>query len=207
VSNFDVPHRVVLSYVYELPFGKGKPFASSGPLSYIIGGLHMSGALTYAVGRPFTITAGGSLSNALDPFGAHTALPQVVGYPLTPHDVNCWYYASRTGACSALGASDFLALPAVGTSGNLGRNTFRAPDTRVFDFAVHRDFPIRENVALEFRWEVFNLTNTPLFGAPNGDFSSSVAGSITTLAGDPGSCSLPCACASRAESTSRSRRG
>jgi hypothetical protein len=187
VSNFDIPHRVVVSYVYELPFGKGKPFASSGLLSYVIGGFRTSGAFTYAAGRPFTVTAGGSLSNALDPFGAHTALPQVVGAPLTPHDVNCWYYSSRNGACSALapGASDFLALPTVGTSGNLGRNTFRAPDTRVFDFALHRDFPIGERTALEFRWEVFNLTNTALFGAPNGDFSNAAAGSITTLAGDP----------------------
>lgn len=187
VSNFNIPHRVVFSYVYELPFGKGKPFAASGPLSWIIGGFRTSGAFTYASGRPFTIGSGGSFNNAIDPFGAHTALPSVIGRPIMPEDVSCWYYSSRNAACRALApaATDFLVQPALGTSGNLGRNTFRAPATTVFDFALHRDFPIRENVGLEFRWEVFNLTNTPLFGGPNGDFSSSAAGTITTLAGDP----------------------
>lgn len=187
VSNFDIPHRVVFSYVYELPFGKGKPFASSGWLAAVIGGFRTSGAFTYAAGRPFTVGAGGSLGNAIDPFGAHTAMPQLIGRPVLPRNVNCWFYSSRNAACRGIapGAADFLALPAVGTSGNLGRNTFRAPDTRVFDFALHREFPIREALGLEFRWEVFNLANTPLFGAPNTDFSSSAAGSITSLAGDP----------------------
>ncbi len=57
--------------------------------------------------------------------------------------------------------------------------------TNVFDFALTRDFPIHESLALQFRWEVFNLTNTVQFGQPSNNFSSSSAGTITSLAGDP----------------------
>ena len=42
-----------------------------------------------------------------------------------------------------------------------------------------------ERTNLEFRWEVFNITNTPLFGQPNSNFSSGATGTITTLSGDP----------------------
>jgi hypothetical protein len=59
------------------------------------------------------------------------------------------------------------------------------PHTDEFDFAIHRDFLITERAGLEFRWEVFNLSNTVQFGKPNSDLSSGAMGSITTLAGDP----------------------
>jgi hypothetical protein len=55
----------------------------------------------------------------------------------------------------------------------------------VFDFALMRDFPIRESLGLQFRWEVFNLANATLFGQPGNNFSSSSACQITALAGDP----------------------
>ncbi len=48
-----------------------------------------------------------------------------------------------------------------------------------------RDFPIRESLAMQFRWEVFNLTNTVQFGQPSNNFRSSSAGKITSLAGNP----------------------
>jgi hypothetical protein len=80
---------------------------------------------------------------------------------------------------------DSFQLQAPGTFGNAGCNILRGPHTSVFDFALMRDFPIHESLGLQFRWEVFNLSNTPLLGQPNGNFSSSAAGSITTLSGDP----------------------
>ncbi len=186
-SDFDIRNRLVISYVYDLPFGKGRQFAQSGPLAWIIGGFRTSGAFTYAEGRPMTITAGGSIGNSLDPFGAVTALPNVIGTPVLPQTVDCWFYSSRNKNCaSAVGSiADAFQLQSPGQFGNAGRNILRAPNTRVFDFALHRDFPIKERAALEFRWEVFNLTNTVQFGFPSRDFSSSAAGSITSLAGDP----------------------
>jgi len=90
-------------------------------------------------------------------------------------------------SCAALepGLTDAYQLQAAGSLGNVGRNTLRGPHTNVFDFALIRDFPIHESLGLQFRWEVFNLTNTVQFGQPSNNFSSSSAGTITSLAGDP----------------------
>lgn len=186
-SDFDIRHRFVLSYVYDLPFGKGRPFANSGIAAWLFGGFRTSGAWTYASGRPFTMSSGGSIANTLDPFGAHSALPNVIGTPLMVENVDCWYYASRNSSCRAQAPSgtDAFQLQQPGQFGNAGRNILRAPGTKVFDFALHRDFAFTEKSALEFRWEVFNLSNTTQFGFPSRDLSSSSAGTITSLAGDP----------------------
>jgi len=185
-SDFDTPHRFIASYIYELPFGRGKRFAQSGLLSYVVGGFRTSGVYTFASGRPFTVNSGGSIGSTLDKFGA-TATPNLIGTPTILGDVSCWFYVAKNKSCAALapGLTDAYQLQNAGFLGNVGRNTLRGPQTNVFDFAMMRDFPIHESLGLQFRWEVFNLTNTAQFGQPSGNFSSSTAGTITSLAGDP----------------------
>ncbi len=56
--------------------------------------------------------------------------------------------------------------------GNLGRNALRGFGATQWDFAVHRDFPIRESLKLQFRAEMFNVLNHPNFGPPIGDLQS-----------------------------------
>ena len=114
-------------------------------------------------------------------------MPLVIVTPPILCDVNCWLYMSKNNACKTLAPNltDAFQLQAPGTFGNAGRNILRGPHTSVFDFALMRDFPTHESLGLQFRWEVFNLSNTALLGQPNGNFSSSAAGSITTLSGDP----------------------
>ena len=184
-SDFDVPQRFVLSYVYDLPFGKGKRIASTGPLSYITGGWRMSGALTFQDGRPFTPTAG-SNSSAIDR-GLQVALPNVVGPSFVPGNVDCYFYSSRNSACRALfpSATDFLVIPSPAAFGTAGRNIIRAPGTKIADFALTKDTTFHERYSLQFRWEMFNLANTTHFGYPSQDASSGSGGSITNLATDP----------------------
>jgi hypothetical protein len=186
-SDFDIPHRVALSYVYDLPFGNGRRFANSGLLAKIVGGFQTSGVYTYYSGHPFTVNEGGTLAAALDPFGQATAVPNVVGSPVIVGDPNCWYFVSANKACTALEPSlaDAYQITATGIVGNSGRNTLRGPHTNVFDFSLVRDFPIKESLKLQFRWEVFNLFNAVLFGQPNNNVTSGAAGQITTLSGDP----------------------
>ena len=186
-SDFDIPNRVSANYVYELPFGHGKTLLNRGPLSYILGNFRTSGVYTYYAGHPFTVNAGGTLGAALDPFGEATAVPNVVGKPHIVGDPTCWFFAAKNQACSALApnVSDAYVLPAAGVVGNSGRNTLRGPRTNVFDASLLKEFPLGETRNLEFRWEVFNVTNTPEFGQPSSNFSSGAAGSITTLSGDP----------------------
>jgi hypothetical protein len=186
-SDFDTPHRLVSSYVYELPFGRNRRFLHEGVLSYIVAGFKTSGVYTFASGRPFTVSSGGTIAGSLDAFGAVAATPNLTGTPVIVGDPTCWYFVAKNAACTALrpGLSDAFQLQSPGFLGNVGRNTLRGPHTNVFDFALMRDFPIHESVGLQFRWEVFNLTNTVQFGQPSNNFSSGSAGTITSLAGDP----------------------
>ncbi len=185
-SDFDIPHRVSFNYVYELPFGRGKSFLNTGALTYILGGFRTSGVYTYYSGRPFTIN-GGSLNTALDPYGAAIATVKVIGKPVIVGSPDCWFYAVKNSKCAAKSSvlSDAFALAAPGVIGNSGRNTLRGPGVNVFDAALLREFPLHDTANLEFRWEVFNVTNTTEFGQPNNNFSSGSTGQITSLAGDP----------------------
>jgi hypothetical protein len=184
-SDFDVPQRFVLSYVYELPFGPGKQLAATGPMAYIAGGWRISGSLTFQDGRPFTPQAG-SNSSAIDR-GLQIALPNVVGPAFVPGNVDCYFYSSRNSACRALypNATDFLVIPSPAAFGSSGRNILRAPGTKIADFALTKDTTFHERYMLQFRWEMFNLANTTHLGYPSFDASSSSGGAITSLATDP----------------------
>lgn len=186
-SDFDVQHRVAANFVYELPFGHGHQMLSHGIAAYVLGNWRASGVYTFAGGRPFTVNSGGSIGNSLDPYGAATAVPNVIGTPSIVGTPGCWYYASQNSACRAAepNGRDAFQLQAPGQFGNAGRNVLRGPHTDVVDLSILKEFPIKERANAEFRWEIFNLTNTPLFGQPNTNFSSSAAGQITSLAGDP----------------------
>jgi hypothetical protein len=186
-SDFNIPQRFSFNYVYELPFGHGKSLLATGPLATIFGGFRTSGVYNYYSGRPFTINGGGTLANALDPYGAATATVNVIGKPTLINKTDCWFYAAQNKACvaNAPNVTNAFALAAPGVVGTSGRNTLRGPHTNVFDAALLREFPIHDRANLEFRWEVFNVSNTPLFGQPNNNFSSGAAGQITNLSGDP----------------------
>lgn len=75
------------------------------------------------------------------------------------------------------------ATPRYGTA---GRNTLRGPKLVNYDFSIFKSFEISEKKRIEFRTEVYNLTNTPHFNVPNGNFSSSAFGSITSTIGTNG---------------------
>jgi hypothetical protein len=68
--------------------------------------------------------------------------------------------------------------------GDSSRHPIRGPGWRTLDLMIGRDIRVAEKVSLELRAQVFNLTNTPPWGEPNGLFGTSAFGSITS-AGDP----------------------
>ena len=188
-SDFDTPNRVAVSYVYDLPFGRGQAMLQRGPLAWILGNWETSGVYSYYSGHPFQVNENdGNHNSVLDPYGYTTATPNLIGTPHTVGDPDCWFYASNDTACSLHAASSYTnayTTTAVGAIGNVGRNTLRGPDVDVFDAALLRNFPITEGWNIQARWEVFNVTNTPEFGQPNGNITSGSVASITTLAGDP----------------------
>lgn len=110
----------------------------------------------------------------------------VIGTPFMPQNVRCWFNASKNSTCPAVApdGQDALALQQPGQFGSAGRNILRAPGTSLFDIGVERGLAFTERVRLTFRWEAFNLFNTPQFGRSNTDLSSSAVGTITSLAAD-----------------------
>src|SRR5262249_19749569 len=153
-----------------------------GVLSYIVGGFQTSGSLTLASGRPFTVFASAN-SSSID-IGLQNALASVIGKPVMPKAVTCWFYASKNSGCGGISGTDAFATPPLGVLGNTGRNNLRGPGTSVFDFSLDRSFYITERKSLQFRWEVFNLSNTAQFGLPSTNYSGGTPGVITSLAGD-----------------------
>ncbi len=182
-SDFDVPQRVVFSWVYELPFGKGKPFLTDGAMSKVFGGFQVAGSYTYAAGRPFTAFDSAN-SSSID-IGEEQALPNVIGTPVMPERVTCWFYVSTNPGCKGISGTNAFSLPAPGVFGNSGRNTLRGPGLIDLDASISRNFSITERIKLQFRAEAFNLSNTVAFGLPNANVSGGSPGVITSLVADP----------------------
>ena len=132
-SDFDVPQRVVFSWVYELPFGKGKQFLTDGVMSKIFGGFQVAGSYSYAAGRPFT--AFDSANNSSIDIGEEQALPNVIGTPVMPERVTCWFYVAANPGCKGITGTNAFSLPAAGSFWKLGpQYAARSRHCRIWTF-------------------------------------------------------------------------
>lgn len=187
-SDFDVRHRFVSSYIYELPLGRGHSHLNGGPLSYILGGWRISGLSNLRSGRPFTLSASGNSNTLGGPRGGGLVLGLAEclrdgSLSGSERTVNRWFDKTAYSVPTALNPTTGTVQPRLG---NCGRNTLRGPGIVNFDMALARTFTgFGEGRDLEFRWEMFNMFNTPQFGLPDRNISSGTAGVITSLAGDP----------------------
>jgi hypothetical protein len=172
VSNGDIPNVFVASATYELPFGAGRLFQPHGLAGVILSGWELSAAVNLQSGIPLAVTQVTNF-NAFAGFG--TQRPNRVANPELPGSQRSVARFFNTDAFQV--AQQF-------TLGNSSRNPVRAPDFRNADLALSKRTYLRERLNLEFRTEVFNLKNTPPFGAPNVVLGSAGFGSITS-AGDP----------------------
>lgn len=178
-SDFDVTHRFVGSYIWELPFGKGRSYLSDGALAHVVGGWRLSGLANVRTGRPFTVAANGN----------STALGGARGGGLVSAFADCVRDGSLDSGEQTVDRwfdPTAYSAPTPARLGNCGRNTLRGPHLTNFDMSVARTFDyFGEDRDLEFRWEIFNVFNTPQFGLPDRNISGSAAGRISSLAGDP----------------------
>lgn len=171
-STGDIPHVFVTSAVWDIPFGQNRRNRGSGILGALVNDWTLTGVLTLQSGVPVAVTQATN-NNAFAGFG--TQRPNLIGSPSLPADersVSRWFNTSA-----------FATAPQF-TIGTSSRNPVRGSAYRNLDLAVMRHVPLSARQTLEVRVEVFNLTNTPPLGAPNGVFGSAAFGSITT-AGDP----------------------
>ncbi|MBL8226946.1 MAG: TonB-dependent receptor [Bryobacterales bacterium] len=168
----DVRHVFVQSYIYELPFGKGKQMLTSGPAAWIAGGWQLNGVLTAQTGGPFNLGVPGGIVNA-------------PGNSNDPNLVGAYRVTKGVGTHTTWFDPSAFAQPAAGTFGTVGRNTFTGPGLFNLDASLFRKFAITERFVAELRVESFNFTNTPKFNNPNGDITSPNFGRVVGAQGPP----------------------
>jgi hypothetical protein len=177
-SNFDVRHRLSVSYSYALPFGKGRQYLTNdGWLSTVVSGWETYGIVTVQSGRPFTVALLPEIDNSgtgrsILGFGANDR-PNLAGNPqLSNPSTDQWF---NTAA---------FAFPAPGTFGNAGRNILDGPGYQTVNVSLMKNTNFSERVTLQFRAEAFNLLNHPNFNLPDNFLGSPTFGRITS-ARDP----------------------
>ena len=154
-ADFDIRHRFVFSYVYNLPFGKDRRFGGdwSGIRNQIFGNWQVTGIVSAQTGNWFTATDDlVNISNS-DCGGAvfNCARPNVVGNPNGAHCLP----GTLFNTCA------FVANTTFGTFGDAGRNTILGPGLQNWDVSFIKQFPVREQMHFEFRAEFFNVWNHP----------------------------------------------
>jgi hypothetical protein len=171
-SEYQVPHSFSFSFGYELPFGKGKPLlASSGKIvNGFLGGWQLQGILLFRSGVPFTVTMSRDVANT----GVGGQRPnRIASGNLDDRTLARWFDANA-----------FLAAPNF-TYGNAGLRILSPDIIRTVDFSLFKQFQIAEHSRLQFRWEAFNLPNTPSFSAPASTLDTSNVGRITSTSTAP----------------------
>ncbi|MEN3326060.1 MAG: hypothetical protein V7638_867 [Acidobacteriota bacterium] len=173
LSNFDVRHRLSLSYSYALPFKK----PGDGLVANLVNGWETFGIVTLQSGRPFTVALLSEIDNSgtgrsILGFGANDR-PNVVG--------NGELQSPTTGQWFNTAA---FAFPAPGTFGNAGRNILEGPGYQNVNMSILKNTRFSERVNLQFRAEAFNLFNHPNFNLPDNFLGSPTFGRITS-ARDP----------------------
>jgi hypothetical protein len=160
---WDVPHRFVASWVYEVPF----LLQSSNPiLKYVVAGWQVSGITTIESGRPFDVRIGQDIANT----GHMPQRPDLVGTPTE----NCGEVLVNCISASA------FRMPAQYTYGNTPRNMLRGPGVVTTDLALAKNFPIAGRTEFQLRVEAFNLFNHANFNNPNATFGTANFGRITS---------------------------
>jgi hypothetical protein len=174
-SNWDIRHRLVATFVYEIPFFAGANRVVKG----FFGGWQANGIVTLRGGLPFNVTTGTDTANTAS---SGSYRPNLV----KPATADC----GRGHLIGCIDASAFTVsdlYPANPTNfayGNAGRNILRGPAAQDVNFSLAKNIPIAENVRFQFRFETFGLFNHTNFNNPGSAFGTSSFGNITGASGN-----------------------
>jgi hypothetical protein len=163
ISAGDVSRRLVVSFLYNLPFGKGNRWLSNGPASWILGGWQFAGTSTMANGVPLVIR--GAQNFAAD---RPNSTGVSANLPASERSTARWFDTQA------------FSLPPLYTFGNVGRvlPDARGPGVFQLDASIHKFFNFTERVRMQLRGESFNVTNNVNLGMPNMNILSTAFGQI-----------------------------
>ena len=162
----NIPHMFQLGYLYEVPFGSGKKWATTGVSKAVLGDWQINGIFSAYQGRQYILSASGAALN-------------MPGNAQTPDQVKATVdQLGKVGDDGTWFDTTAFARPTGVRFGNVGRNTMRGPGVVNTDLSLFRTFNLTERFHLQFRAESFNLSNTPHFANPSGNANSSNFGKI-----------------------------
>ena len=154
-ADFDVRHRFVFNFVYDLPFGKNQRFGSdlSGVRNQIVGNWQITGIVSAQTGNWFTPTDDTMNTSNTDCGGEvfNCSRPNVIA---NPNGKPCL-------AGTIFNTCAFVSNTQEGTFGDAGRNIILGPGLHNWDLSFIKQFPVREQMHFEFRAEFFNIWNHP----------------------------------------------
>lgn len=209
LSPFNVKHRLVISPVYPLPFGKGQKWLGNGGVtSAIASGWKVSGVFQYFTGRPITVTDSSASSGAgnASTGGASadrpnfTSDPNAAVDPITgakTHTAKEWFNIHAFDYNGSGTATPYLTAPTctssttcttgariAGTFGNAAPNPIIGPGWDEIDLTVGRSFRFKERANLDLKMDCFNVANHPNYLNPSGAFTGSyTSGGFGTITG------------------------
>jgi hypothetical protein len=174
-SNWDIRHRFVASFVYDIPF-----FAVSNPvLKAVFTQWQANGIITIQTGIPFNVTTGTDTANTAS---SGTYRPDLVHAATDScgrgHLVGC------IDASAFTVADLYPIVPTNFAYGSAGRNLLYGPGAETVNFAVFRNFPIHERLKFQIRFETFALFNHTNFSNPSSTLNTSAFGNITSATGN-----------------------
>ncbi len=153
IASSNVPHRLVNSFVYQLPFGRGRRFANDTPVvKDIITGWQVAGIVQFQTGQPIRL-----YQNDNNPTTA-SQRPDISGSPNLPHfrrNLDQWF---NTAAFTPV---------SIGVLGTSPRFPLQGPGINRTDLSVKRTFALGERIHLDFRADFDNVFNHPNFGNPD----------------------------------------
>ena len=164
LAETDQRHRATASWLYELPFFRGR----TGWLHRLAGGWQTNGVLNLETGMPLYPTQ--SVQPLADECSRCTRRPDRVAdgnLPSSQRTLQRWFDTSAFRL-------------ATGHYGSAGRNILTAPGLSSIDFSLFKNFRITEHKNLQFRWEMYNATNTPPFNPPNRSIGTGTFGQVTS---------------------------
>ena len=181
ISVYDQPHILAISYLYELPFGPGKPYGSAlgGVGKRLVGGWNLSGIQRYTSGLPQSL----AVTNTLPIFNGSLRPNAVAGAALRGEVGPGGFDPKRDRWINPAAFS----TPAAFTFGNTSRYlaSLRGPDANSESFAILKNTSIREGINLQFRTEIANPFNRVVFGDPQTTLSNANFGQILSQANGP----------------------
>jgi hypothetical protein len=168
-ASFDHAHAWTTSWVYELPFGRNRRFATSlnGVADKLISGWQIDGILFFRTGLPFTVTQQQGLLST----GTGNRPDRIASGVLSNPTPDLWFDLTAFRPTT----------DNTGTYGNSGRDILRQPGQAQADLSLVKNTRIKERFEHQFKLEMFNAFNHPQFSGPGSTIGTASAGVISSL--------------------------